>query len=406
MRKILWISDSPLWEHVGQSRVTREVCKRLAKDYEVVVGGFYTDHEKFVGQVSNHSDGYMVHNLVRSNSNLIIDLIHKTRPDIVIMSHDCWEFPNVPLFARKFPDIKFIGWFTIDGEPIDRKWRGILEHCSLIMSPTEYGKKVINDQYMHLDVEVVPYGIDHNVFCKPDHGEKEIVREKSGLGDLTGKFVAQYVGQNQTRKNLGASMDGWAQFAKGKDDVFFAVVTHTRRVDHGEWQNVPIDYDLSNWPTTTVGVVDTMVHNVSDDVLALFYKMGDVFLLPSLGESPGLPLLEAMASGVVPITTNYSGQTDFCKDGQTAFMMEGVDFWPQMWSVKRKVVDPTVVAATLEMAYDIWKNDKPRFHRLSQGAIAEVRKYDWETTANKVKKCVERLFDETRTGRLNRVVRV
>jgi glycosyltransferase involved in cell wall biosynthesis len=145
---------------------------------------------------------------------------------------------------------------------------------------------------------------------------------------------------------------------------------------------------------------------LEDRPLSLVYQMSDVFIMSSLGESPGLPLLESMACGVVPVVTDYSGPTDFCVNNVNAFTMQGVDFWPQMWNVKRKIVDPKTVASTLELAYTAWKEDKPKFHRMSQAAVASSRQYDWDTTAFKMKKSLEKLFDTDRMNKLNRVFRV
>jgi len=404
-RKVMWVSDSPQWRYVGQSRVTREVCRRLNSKYDMCVAGFFDKKE--VGKEAIFKDGYPVYNITRDATGLIIDAIHHYNPDVVIMSHDCWEFPNIELFRRKFPKIKFIGWFTIDGDPIDTKWKNLLEACNLIISPTEYGKKVIKDQYMHLDVDVVSYGIDHSNFFKIDQLQKEMHRKSIRMNNgasLEGKFCAIFTGQNHTRKNLGAAFDGWNRFSKGKDDVAYTIITHTRKIKHGEWANMPVDYDLGNWYNAdSMLVVDGVV---DDPTLSRFYQVSDVMLLPTLGESPSLPLLESMACGVVPIVTNYSGPTDFCRHNENAFLMEGVDFWPQMWHVRRKIVSPETVQESLEIMYNKWKNEKANFHKLAQNAVAASREYDWDKSAAGIMNSIESLFKENRVERTNKVTRV
>jgi len=47
--------------------------------------------------------------------------------------------------------------------------------------------------------------------------------------------------------------------------------------------------------------------------LFLIYSMADAFVFLSRAEGWGLPLLEAMATGLPAITTNYSGHTEFLK---------------------------------------------------------------------------------------------
>jgi glycosyltransferase involved in cell wall biosynthesis len=50
---------------------------------------------------------------------------------------------------------------------------------------------------------------------------------------------------------------------------------------------------------------------VDEKTMPSFYQEADCFVLPSRGEAFGLPFLEAMASGVPVIATNFGGQTDF-----------------------------------------------------------------------------------------------
>lgn len=400
MKRLLWISDSPYWEYVGQSKVGREVTHRLKKDFSLTYGGFY-DVTK-VGHEGDHN-GIRVINIRRESTDLLVDTIHKTQPEIVLLSHDCWEFPGLPILKQKFKNTKFVGWFTIDGEPLDRKWKNILNACDMIISPTKYGKDVLEDQYFYLDVQHIPYGLDHSIFHVLEDAQRQELRNKQNIvTDFNNKFCALYVGQNYTRKNLGAALDGWRRFAADKDDVAFVCVTHTRRVKKGEWENLPTDYDLNNWTDPSIVFIDQVV---SQRDIAHLMQMSDVFLLPTIGEAPGLPLMEAMACGSIPIVTDFSGPTDFCTP-RNAALLDGVDMWAQTWNVKRRIVDPGEVQRGLEMIYTEWKVHKSAFHRRRQAAIAAVRQFDWDTTAEKMKGAFERVAAEKQIGKVNRAYRI
>lgn len=52
-------------------------------------------------------------------------------------------------------------------------------------------------------------------------------------------------------------------------------------------------------------------HHTEAEVAQLYYS-ADCFVLPTRGEGFGLPTLEAMATGLPVITTNWSGHLDFC----------------------------------------------------------------------------------------------
>ncbi len=53
-------------------------------------------------------------------------------------------------------------------------------------------------------------------------------------------------------------------------------------------------------------------------LMGSLYRSVDSFVLPSRGEGWGMPILEAMASGLPTIATNWSGQTEFLND-QTGY---------------------------------------------------------------------------------------
>jgi glycosyltransferase involved in cell wall biosynthesis len=58
----------------------------------------------------------------------------------------------------------------------------------------------------------------------------------------------------------------------------------------------------------------------TQDDLFVIYNMADAFVFPSRAEGWGLPLIEAMATGLPTISTNYSGHTEFLSHVEGLFM--------------------------------------------------------------------------------------
>ncbi|MFB9948288.1 glycosyltransferase family 4 protein [Rhizobium puerariae] len=58
-----------------------------------------------------------------------------------------------------------------------------------------------------------------------------------------------------------------------------------------------------------------------DDQLLALYRSAAMVVAPSRGEGFGLPLAEAMRLGIPVVTTNYSGQLDFCRP-DTAWLVD------------------------------------------------------------------------------------
>jgi len=398
----LWVSDNPYYKYVGQANVTRETCNRLIKkNYHMEVAGF--NGPKDPKESINYKLPYEVHKIKRDSTSDIIESIHRSNPDFVILSHDCWMFPNLPKIVQKFPDIKFIGYWTIDGEPISRLWKDILDSVHVTISPTHYGKRILQERYFHLDVNVVPYGADTEVFFPLEEGPKKAARNSNGIYqfELQDKFVCLYVGQNQNRKNIGCSIDAWKEFAKDKDDVAFILLTRSRVDKFGEWV-IPVDYDLQEWSGVPgLIIVDDIVNETT---LPLFYQISDSFLLPTIGEGFGLPLIEAMACGSIPITTNFSGHTDFCKNNENSLLLDGIDYYAG-WNTKRKFVPPEHMYQALEFMYQGWKNKDAGFEKMKSNAIDTAKLYDWDYTANGIDSCIREAV-KTDNNKMNMVYKV
>jgi glycosyltransferase involved in cell wall biosynthesis len=64
--------------------------------------------------------------------------------------------------------------------------------------------------------------------------------------------------------------------------------------------------------------VTLLTEEIADDTgLAELYRSAHCFVLPTRGEGFGLPMLEAMATGLPVIVTDYGGQLDFCNEANS-----------------------------------------------------------------------------------------
>lgn len=73
------------------------------------------------------------------------------------------------------------------------------------------------------------------------------------------------------------------------------------------------------------GVDDGVIFLGDRESVADILPIGDVFLLPSEHESFGLAALEAMSSGVPPVTSNTGGLHEVIDDGETGFLRDPHD---------------------------------------------------------------------------------
>jgi glycosyltransferase involved in cell wall biosynthesis len=169
---------------------------------------------------------------------------------------------------------------------------------------SNYLKKYVQQLRPRMPVEVIPNGVDQDIFsgALPEHKIsqlRQVLRipdnhrivlsisrlvEKNGVGDLIRAMEHIHARQAVTLLLVGSGQDEaplreLARTIKGAQIVF------TGRVDPG--------------------------------LLPLYMRLSDVFVRPSLSEGLGNSFLEAMAARIPVVATPVGGIPDFLTDGET-----------------------------------------------------------------------------------------
>lgn len=385
--KILWVSDHPALRFVGQSRVTREICLRLAVTHDVYVLGYCPPAlelpaEKFP---------FVVERCVRGDVAALENAIKKYEPDHVVLSHDCWLFPFLPQLKSKLPNVSFVGYFTIDGEPFNPRWAAIAYACDAVLVPSQYGVEVLKDTCPDVFTCYAPYGVSCDFYKRRENRQLKI-------GNYTIKvpeFVVTYYGHNQSKKNIGNALLGWEKFTQGKPNCLFVLVVHTTTIQQGK-KNIRHGYDLMLYTyIANLLVLETVA---TDEQLSQLLSVSDSLLFPSLGEGFGLPPLEAMACGCVPIVSNYASTKDYCSVSNSLLL----DWVPMVGEkdVVRAIVPPDEIAKALEYRYKIRGSEQEK--QMIENGYKAASSYTWAKTTSTLIKVLE---EAKQLSRINYIAR-
>jgi len=114
------------------------------------------------------------------------------------------------------------------------------------------------------------------------------------------------------------------------------------------------------------GVSDQVIcmHDVSDETLRGLYKMALLFVYPSLNEGFGLPLPEAMASGLPIVASPEAASRDVVGDAAIYCALDSPDQW---------------VAAITDLM-----RDQERQNQLSEMGTIQAQSFKWESVAGKI----------------------
>jgi glycosyltransferase involved in cell wall biosynthesis len=172
-------------------------------------------------------------------------------------------------------------------------------------------------------VHVIPFGVDDEFFLEP---EEDRLQVRDFLGLPPGAFVVLHVGSVVPRKNLSAVA---------------ATVQGLRERGLDAWL-LQIGGDLSpeqrrDLTTRGISQVTAARGPAPEGSLRLAYRASDVLLFPSHYEGFGLPVLEAMASGLPVVTSGAGGLAEVA--GEAAVVVSGREAEPYVDSVARLAQD-------------------------------------------------------------------
>lgn len=246
-----------------------------------------------------------------------------------------------------------------------RSWTAYsVKKASKILTISNSSKDDIIKEYkVGKDKVVVTHlGIKNTVTLTPHIYSMSQLKAKYGLSDN----YLLFVGTLQPRKNIKRLIEAFEKVIKPKveshtvNDLQLIIVGRKGWL-YEEILDAPKDLGIEQHVK--------FLENVQDDELPLFYKHALMFVLPSLYEGFGLPVLEAMKQGCPVITSNISSL-------------------PEAGGDAALYVDPEDIDDIAEKITQLVKNEKLRKELVEKGK-AQVKKFSWEKTAKETLQVLE-----------------
>lgn len=150
--------------------------------------------------------------------------------------------------------------------------------------------------------------------CGVDHWERVVAAAPEPLPGRAFRFL--HVSSCFPRKGADALLRAYGQAFSIADDVTLIIKTFAN--PHNEVQLWLDEARASNPAFPHVHIIE---EDLDDARLKALMEQCQVLVAPSRAEGFGLPMAEAMLSGLAVITTAWGGQRDFCND-ETAWLID------------------------------------------------------------------------------------
>lgn len=359
MAKILIVSHAPLLT-TGYGRVTRMLAGALsAAGHAVAVLGLGYNGE-------GHALGY--HLLTWPTVGDLASVaatLEAERPAILLTIGDPWMFAGLPeLPARR--GVKWVAYFPVDGFPLPPDWKAWIVAVDVPVVFCQWTADLVERETARRP-RVIHHGVDTAVFRPLD---KAWAKGRVGVGGegVGGTFVVGCVAANQQRKNLPALVKGFAAFARDKPDALLYL--HTQIA--GYWDVEELVRRCGVEPKTRATLNLDPQHGVSDEILATIYNAFDVFVLPTMAEGFGLPIVESQACGVPALVTDFSSCSELVPEPACRLRVAGTLVMGR--NFEQAIVDESDIAAKLQVLYA----DRAELARLAARAHAFVQPFEWQ----------------------------
>jgi glycosyltransferase involved in cell wall biosynthesis len=219
----------------------------------------------------------------------------------------------------------------------------------------------VEDEYRSLNISDsniirVPNGIDAKRLGKPV--DRLAVRARLGISPDVTLLLA--VGRNHPKKGYSVLLDAIAQFkAEGREDVHAMLVGKDLDELKPQIEQLGIHNQVHLVGQIALDMESGMPEIPSQELIDI-YKAADIFAFPSLMETFGIVILEAMAAGLAVVTTDGPGCVDHIRHGVDGMIAKAGD-----------------VADFTDKLKQVMSNQELR-ERIRENAVAKVGEYDWD----------------------------
>ncbi len=216
----------------------------------------------------------------------------------------------------------------------------LVRRVRTIVTPSEYVRRKITERFPGVKAIAIPSGVDVEFF----HPGARQPRP-----DLPQRYIL-FVGSLEPRKNLPAMIRAWEQVQAKLPEVALVIVGSSGNV----FRPVNLPQGLPN------------LHFIghAGEALPSIYAHAELFVLPSLDEGFGLPVLEAMACGTPVIVSNGGALPEAVGDAGLIFDLAQPDSLASL--MEQCITDSTLRASLIEKG------------------LARAREFSWQKTADEI----------------------
>lgn len=287
---------------------------------------------------------------------------------------------------QQSPYKKYFGLTMLETDQIPQFW---VQKCNMvdgIIVPSHFCMASFMKSGVTKPIRTVPLGTDFEIFT-PD-GETLLSVE-----DISTPFNFMVVGQwtPQDRKNIGQTLKVFCETFKGRENI--GLIMKVQGFGAGTLDKIETIERI--WAIRKQAGLSPdenpkmyLIHGAMEqDEMAKLYRNCRVLILPSSGEAWGIPLLEAIASGLPVITTGGTGAETFLNPSYSILLNHKWNpipqrmHWPGVYEAHQQITIPDWAEFARMLVRVYQKYEVAKENALKQRDEVIQRDFSWKKSA-------------------------
>lgn len=320
-KKILVLTEMA-FQGSGYYYLMSPILEEMSKEYDIKVVGL-----SYEGKEHNFGFSITPAGDVRESVAISQAIIQMWKPDIFICGLDI-PLQMVIHNAIQQLGIKYIAVTPLENPPLTQSWAAALMSMDYVFFISELGKKSALKAGL-TNVDHLQVAADTKTFYPVSEDERNKLRSDLGITD---EFTILTVADNQERKNLWAEFEIISKLKKDGKKVKFILVTREQSPVGYKLRDLAMNYDLNKELVIIErGIDSNQLHNL--------YVASDVYLSTSKAEGLGIPILEAMASGLPVVATDTGAITELLEYNRGYLVPPEYEFRDPWGNSIRRMID-------------------------------------------------------------------
>lgn len=213
-----------------------------------------------------------------------------------------------------YPGAKYI-YSLFETDLVPEPWREGFMKVNAVFTFSDWLRDLwVKDGIPESKVITLPFGVDADIFDPKKVKPANIVNAKKFVFLANGDFVE--------RKNFDLLIEAFCKEFKPKEDVCLIIKSHSMGFTKMHKDRVEgMLRDMARRWTPRPPKILFFGDKIAEEEVPKLYASAHCFVLPSRGEGLGLPYIEAMASGLPVIATDWGAQQNYIKDGVNGMLI-------------------------------------------------------------------------------------